>query len=64
MSDLQWQILRRVKTSRGKKEQVENPFPKLRLGESYETFRIGQGSYRHTHAKSRKKDTLLVKEDL
>ncbi|KAK9970280.1 hypothetical protein ABG768_026235 [Culter alburnus] len=62
--DPQWPILRRVKTSRGKKEQVENPFPKLRLGESYETFRIGQGSYRPTHAKSRKKDTLLVKEDL
>lgn len=60
--DPQWPILRRVKTSRGRKDQVENPFPKLKLGESYETFRLGKGSYRPTHAKSRKRETLLEKE--
>ena len=62
--DPEWPVLRRTVTSRGAKDPVENPFPKLKLGKSYETFRMGKGSYRPTHAKSRKKETLLEKRDM
>ncbi|KAF4099030.1 hypothetical protein G5714_021060 [Onychostoma macrolepis] len=55
-------ILRRTTTSRGKKNQIENPFYKSKLGDSFETFQLGKGLYRPTHAKSKKAETNLDRE--
>lgn len=56
-------ILKRTATSRGKKNQVENPFYKSKLGESFETFQLGKGLYRPTHAKVKKTETNLEREN-
>ncbi len=56
-------ILRRTTTSRGKKDQVENPFYRLKLGDSFETFQLGKGLYRPTHTKIKKADSNLEREN-
>ncbi len=38
---------------------MENPFYKLKLGESFETFQLGKGLYRPTHAGVKKAETNL-----
>lgn len=60
--DPNWLVLNRVKTSRGE-EPVENPFPKLNYGRSFETFRLGKGTYRPTHARSKKYGSPLAREN-
>ncbi len=56
-------ILKQTATSKGKKDQVENPFYKLKLGNSFETFQLGKGLYRPTHAKIKKTETNLEREN-
>ncbi|KAK2890587.1 hypothetical protein Q8A67_013230 [Cirrhinus molitorella] len=63
-SDPEWPELKRVRTSRGKRDQVENPFAKLNQSRSFDTFRLGKGSYRPTHSKSKKNETLLDQRDM
>ncbi|KAK2885957.1 hypothetical protein Q8A67_016794 [Cirrhinus molitorella] len=63
-SDPEWPELKRVRTSRERRDQVENPFAKLKHGRSFDTFRLGKGSYRPTHSKSRKNETLLDQRDM
>ncbi len=55
----EWPILRRTGTSKGKKDAVENPFPKLKHGNTFETFKLCKGVYRPTHANARKRETNL-----
>ncbi len=55
----EWTILKRTGTSRGKKDAVENPFPKLKHGNTFETFKLGKGVYRPTIANARKRETNL-----
>ncbi len=59
----EWPILRRTGTSKGKKDAVENPFPKLKHGNTFETFKLGKGVYRPTHANARKRETNLDRHD-
>ncbi len=57
-----WSGLKRTGTSRGKKGEVVNPFPKLRHVNTFETFQFGKGVYRPAHAKARKRDTNRADE--
>ncbi|KAK2878654.1 hypothetical protein Q8A67_019445 [Cirrhinus molitorella] len=49
-SDPEWPELKRVRTSRGKRD--------------FDTCRLGKGSYRPTHPKSRENETLLDQRDM
>ncbi len=55
----EWPILKRTGTSRGKRDEVDNPLPRLKHGNMFETFKLGKGVYRPTHANARKRETNL-----
>lgn len=58
-SDPEWPVFRWTETTRRRKYQIENPFPKLKLKKSYEAFLIGKGFYKPTQARSRKRETTV-----